>query len=204
MVNFQSLAGRAKHRRIHAHTEEAGVLAVGHAAIVNRVRQRHRARQHAYHRASILARAPNHRAYARPIRARGGPVATGILRRVPREIPVSTRTMAGRIVMRAAHDCPVFHRAGKTRQVFANANAGYGRGDFLKNAADVLRRVGLEVKRVQMTDASPTEKHDAILSAAEAISTLRSISAQGEQLGQSQSAQAQFQEITPIQIHLRL
>ena len=45
LINFQSLARRTKHSRILGHAEKAGVLPVGHAAIIQCIRQGHGAGQ---------------------------------------------------------------------------------------------------------------------------------------------------------------
>ena len=53
------------------------------------------------------------------------------------EVPVSTGAVTGRVVMSTAHDGPVLHGAREARQMFANANTGYGSWDFLERATYV-------------------------------------------------------------------
>ena len=96
------------------------------------------------------------------------------------EVPIGTGTVAGSVVMGTAHDGPVFHRPGKTGQMFSDANSRDGGRDFLKSAADIGGRIRLEIKGVQMTDASPAKKHDTGFGFAESVIPTSSIGAQGQ------------------------
>ena len=86
--------------------------------------------------------------------------------------------MTRRIVMRTADDGPVLHGPREAGQMFANANAGHGGGNFLERAAYVRGRIGLDVECVQMTNATPAEEYNAALGFTESARAITGTSTQ--------------------------
>ena len=66
------------------------------------------------------------------------------------QVPISSGTMTGRVVVGASHDRPILHHASETRHVFTDADTWNVGRNFLEATSDVGRSVRFHVEGVEL------------------------------------------------------
>tara|TARA_B100000579_G_C22600403_1_gene742415 strand:+ start:518 stop:817 length:300 start_codon:yes stop_codon:yes gene_type:complete len=88
------------------------------------------------------------------------------------EVPVGCGAMRGSIVVHAPDQGHAMNLFGEQGQVLADMVARDGRGNRSEGTLDVAARIRLEIKAVNMAQATPGKDDDTALSLAESASLM--------------------------------